>query len=294
MQQLAGAVGRMGNRHFNFFLVRGTQAALLECGVTAAAAVVRQEWERGEMGTTPPAYLVVMHAHFDHICGLPLLRRTFPAARVLASEYARKVMSRPHVLQGFWDQDAMMTEVLRQQGMVAGEFELERPETLPVDEVLGEGSRLDLGDGRCLQFMHAPGHSPCGLAAYLPSEQVMFPSDAAGFQISEREIFPTYFQGYEMYLETIRRLASFPTRVVAVPHETIWCGAEVEAFYQRALAAAEHAHSWIRQMLEAGTDPESMEEILFEHYYRGDLRIYTPENIRGCVRLLITRTSETL
>jgi len=132
------------------------------------------------------------------------------------------------------------------------------------------------------------------VACYLPGEQVMFLSDAAGFQISDTEIFPIFFQGYEMYVETIKRLMGFPTRVLGIPHERIWVQDEVPFFYQRALDSAQQAFDSIEKMLDKGMDEEIMERQLLSYYYKGDLRIYTPENIETCVKLLIQRVKECL
>ncbi|NLU50533.1 MAG: MBL fold metallo-hydrolase [Syntrophomonadaceae bacterium] len=293
MKRISDNVRCLGNRHFNFFVVGKTEAAVIECGVTGAVINFRQQWE--EMFPKPKIrYLVGMHAHYDHICGIPSLRKLFPGAAVAASAQAQKVMARPRILAGFFQQDARTVEVLLNEGYLSEPVAVPEVERIEVDYLLSDGEVFNLGDGIKLEIIAAPGHSPCSLAAYLAGDQVMFLSDAGGFQISDTEIFPIFFQGYDLYMETIKRLMGYPTAVLGIPHERIWTGEGVRSFYRRALHAAEEAFVHIRGLTEAGVAGEEIREILFTHYYRGNLRIYTQENIRTCIDLLVRRVQECL
>lgn len=187
-----------------------------------------------------------------------------------------------------------MVNVLVQQGMLAEAVKVPETQTIATQVILEDGDILKIEAGCTLEIIAAPGHSPCSMAAYMPEDRVLFISDVAGFQISDQEIFPIFFQGYEMYMDSIRRMRGYPARLVAIPHETIWSGDDIPAFYERALQAAQQAFRSIRDMSEAGVEHEQMVKTLFEHYYRGDLRIYTPENINLCVNLLIKRVQECL
>lgn len=235
-----------------------------------------------------------MHAHFDHICGIPYLREMFPQALVASSPYASKVMQKQQVMEGFFTQDGEMVKVLMAQGMLEAAVEVPEPQPLPVQIILADGDMLESGDGCRLKIIAAPGHSPCSLAAYMPEDKVLFASDVAGFQISDEAIFPIFFQSYEMYMDSIKRIQGYPARVVGIAHGTLWTGEQIPAFYERALGAARDAFERIRVMSDNGIDHQQMVDILFRHYYRGDLQIYTPENITLCVNLLIKRVQECL
>ena len=145
-----------------------------------------------------------------------------------------------------------------------------------------------------IKVLDAPGHSPCSLACYLPAEQVMFISDACGFQISDEDIFPVFFQAYDIYLETIKRLMSYPSKLLAIPHERIWTGRNIDAFYRRALSSAEQAFNIIRDLLDQGWEDEKIEKELLLAIIRSSLKIYTPENIQQCVQILLRRVKEKL
>lgn len=239
-------------------------------------------------------YLIASHAHFDHVCGIPALRALYPEASVLASAEAQKVLGKTKIVQNFFAQDEKMSAVLVADEILEAMPTSPQPEEIEIDQIIGEGEEINLHGGLKLQVIDAPGHSPCSLAFYLPQEQIMFVSDAGGFQISDDSLFPIFFQGYELYLETLKRLSGFPTRVLAIPHEKIWAQGEVQAFYDRAIKTAQDAHANIEKMLDKGMDDEEIKRNLFSYYYTGNLRIYTPENIITCVELLLRRVKEDL
>jgi 2-aminobenzoylacetyl-CoA thioesterase len=293
IMQLTENVALLGNRHFNFFVVGQKEAAVVECGVTGGVYSFKQQW--AELGTKPEiTYLVASHAHFDHVCGIPALHELFPQAEVVASSEAQRILNRAKVIRNFFEQDDKMSAVLTAEGIIPEIPLTPAPATIGVDRIVAEGERINLTGGVALSALYAPGHSPCNLAFYMPQDEVMFISDAGGFQISDDSIFPIFFQGYDLYIETLKRLKGFPTRVLAIPHERIWAGDEVGAFYDRALETARTAFVSIESMLDSGCSEEDMKLILYSRYYRGNLRIYTPENIKICVELLIRRVKECL
>jgi glyoxylase-like metal-dependent hydrolase (beta-lactamase superfamily II) len=274
-------------------MVGERETAIVECGVTGGAVSLEAQWSQLERKPNVK-YLVAMHAHFDHVCGIPRLREFFPEAQVLASEKAQKVLAKPKIVANFFHQDGKMSETLVRDGILSKKPPSPQPSRIEVDQIIGDGDVIELAKDVKLEVIAAPGHSPCGVACYLPRDRVMFLSDAGGFQISDEDIFPIFFQGYDIYVQTNKILMSFPTRALCLPHGTIWGGDEVNLFYHRALESAKTAFDNIRTMLDDGIDEETMKAELFSRYYRGALRIYTPENIDICVELLIQRVKECL
>ncbi|NIQ39751.1 MAG: MBL fold metallo-hydrolase [Proteobacteria bacterium] len=293
MKKLTDNVFLLGNRHFNYFMVGERETAIVECGVTGGVVSLEAQWSQLESKPNVK-YLVAMHAHFDHVCGIPRLREFFPQAQVLASEKAQKVLAKPKIVTSFFDQDGKMSETLVRDGILSMKSPPQKPTRIEVDQIIRDGDVIELANDVKLEVMAAPGHSPCSVACYLPQDRVMFLSDAGGFQISDEDIFPIFFQGYDRYVQTNEILMGFPTRALGLPHGTIWGGDEVNLFYQRALESARTAFDSIRTMVNDGIDEETMKGELFSRYYRGALRIYTPENIDICLELLIRRVKECL
>ena len=284
---------QLGNRHFNYFIVGQEEGAIIECGVTGGVISLSRQWVQLER-KTKICYLIASHAHFDHVCGIPNLRALYPEASVLASAEAQKVLGKTKIVQNFFAQDEKMSAVLVAEGILEEIPISPQPESIKIDQIIGEGEDIHLQGGLKIRVVEAPGHSPCSLAFYLPQDKIMFVSDAGGFQISDDSLFPIFFQGYELYLETLKRLRGFPARVLAIPHERIWVQGEVQAFYDRAIKTAQDAYANIERMLDSGLDEEAIIHDLFSYYYHGNLRIYTTTNITTCVELLLRRVKECL
>lgn len=283
----------IGNQHFNHFIVGREKAAVVECGVSGSTVSYRQQWEALE-DKPNVAFLIASHAHFDHVCGIPVLRDLFPQAQLAASAEAKKVLANPKILRNFFAQDDRMSDLLKQEGIINEEAITPAPAEIAVDTIIEGGDYVDLDQGLKLEVIDAPGHSPCNLAFYLPNDQVMFPSDTAGFQISDQSIFPIFFQDFHLYMESITKLMDYPTKILAIPHERIWVGDEIPRFYQRALDTAQNAFDWIKEMLDKGLDDTAIKANLFNFYYRDRLKIYVPENISLCVELLLRRVKQCL
>jgi glyoxylase-like metal-dependent hydrolase (beta-lactamase superfamily II) len=289
VKRISDRVAVCGNDHFHHYLVGGDPAVLIECGVSASARDLASQLS--EAGLPAPGSLLAMHAHFDHVCGIPVLRGHFPDAEVLASPAAARVLGKPKVVAGFFEQDRKMQETLS-GAPATDDFPAAAPERIPVDRTVEGGDRVPLGGGRFLELIDAPGHSPCGLAAWLAEDRVLFVSDSLGFQISDEEIFPVFFHAYRDYIDTIQRLAAYPAQVLAFPHERIWRGARATEVFERTLQSARKLRQEIVSELESGRAEAELKPALFKRFYRGDLRIYTPDNIRLCVDLLVRRSLE--
>ncbi|MHB8157710.1 MAG: MBL fold metallo-hydrolase [Desulfocucumaceae bacterium] len=286
----------LGNSHFRIYLIGSEQKILLECGVSGVVPLVKSQVE--EKSCKRVGHLVAMHAHFDHVCGIPGLQGIFSEAVTAASQKAAEVLSRLSVLERFFKEDAAMTETLQglnhtgcEVGGGAGSFT--PPAGITVGRVINDGELWQLGTGLSVHFSLAPGHSPCGLVAYCPEKEILFSSDSAGFPVDKKTVFPIFFDGYQAYVQTLKRMMDLPVTVLAGAHEDIINGRrEVADYLHLALAWAEEIREEIIDGLRRGIDRETLARRIFDRFYRGNLKIYTGENIMLCSRLIVKRAEE--
>lgn len=283
----------LGNYHFNVYLVQGDECALVEAGMGCSADSVIQQVEQLGIPKEKVKYILAMHAHPDHSTGIPFLLAAFPHARVAASAAAQKMLSRDKAVRAFFKEDEEMSSILLQRGEIEKMPSLPSVMEMPVHLTVGEGDSIELGKGVKLEIYYTPGHSQCSLSAYLPSERVLFISDAAGFLSAPNLIFPIFFSGYGLYLDSLRRLRGMPADVLALPHENCFVtGQEISAFWDFAESETVKMYQQIKRWLEEGRLMEEMVEDIFAEHYKESLCIYTPRNIRGCAENLIKRVQE--
>lgn len=261
----------LGNGHFNHYIVGTSQAALIEGGMSAGIPSFKQQWESLEI---KPAisHIIALHSHFDHVCGIPAFRQMFTEAVVCASAGTERLLSKEKVCKAIQLGDQLVSDVYYNDHRIS-----EKPAPfdialLKIDQVVGEGDVFELGSDLTLQIIETPGHSSCSISAYLPQEEVMFVSDAAGTAISPEVIAPVFFQDYDLYLDSIRKLMDYPTRILAVGHGEVVIGTEkVQSFYRRSLDSAQNAFEAIKKELTAGTDTEELARQLYDQYMTGGL-----------------------
>lgn len=293
-RKITEGVYLVGNHFFRSYLVRGEICALVEAGVTWSAPQVVKQLEELGMAPEELQYLIISHAHFDHVCGIPGLQKAFPHLRILASGAAARVLGKTKVVTGFFSEDVALAKNLRDKGQVMQAVSIpEPPVTITVDLVINEGDKLDLGKGVILHFKLLPGHSPCSMAAYLPLEQVLFAADCAGYPISEDTIFPMYFAGYKDYVTGIKKLQNIEASVLAAPHELLLSGSgDISRFFRQSLASTMELYEVILENYRIGRSQDEISQGLFQRFYRGGMANYSTGNIRVCTDLLVRRTIE--
>ncbi len=290
MRQVSNHVRLLGNGFFNFYLVGNKTAALVECGTTAAAQIFREEW--ADLAEKPAVkYIIALHSHFDHICGIPLLLDMFPDAKVVASSAAQKTMAREEIMADHFRNDALVSQTYLDNGFIdqipdVGQLAC----ALKVDMVVGEGDTLNIEPGLSIKILDAPGHSVCSIAAYIPEDQVMLVSDAVGFVATSGIMPPIFFQGYDLYVDTIQKLKQYPTQVLGGAHGGLAVGDKVAQLYEQSLASAEDVCTWIMEQLQAGMSEDDLTSMLYDTYMKDGLSYYPKEMMMAVMNLIIKRS----
>ena len=292
--QLTDHVKTFGNRHFHIFALGSKPTVLIEGSVSAAASVAAMQLKK-EDTTDSLNRLVIMHAHFDHVCGTQVLLRHFPQLKVAASSIAKDILQNPKILRHFTSEDLSTAQMLRQKGMAEDNVPKFKPEPIRVDEIIQEDTIWKFEPRLSLQFYSAPGHSPCSMAAYLPEEEVLFTSDAAGFFNNDLDIFPLFFEDYDKYFQTINRLSQLPVSILAGGHNNILQGAkQVKEFWVKTKAITEKTREKIVTALKKGQTEQEVAEQLFNECYIDNMRVYSDNNMRICCDYLVKRAKATI
>ena len=249
--QIADDLWMLGSHEYPVYLATGDgDALLIEGGTGPMASLVVEQLDALAVRAASVRRLVLLHAHPDHVMGVPGFRDLAPEVRVLGSAVARQTLAAEKAVRFFAQIDAAITDALLDRGLIEARH---RPKplaapTIVVDETIAEGDRVAIGRFD-FQVLAAPGHSDCSLALFEPRERILFSSDAAGYRMSDGAYWwPNYFADYQAYLDTIRRLGALGAETLCQGHHGAILGRdEVQAFFQ---CAAEVTEGYDRRFID--------------------------------------------
>ena len=159
---------------------------------------------------------VASHTHFDHIgCHHEFPRRAVhrAEAHLLAQPGRSETLADPYV-------DDLIFETLPPEPYQSFTYEVT---PAPATQLLEDGDILPLGSRR-FQVIHAPGHSPGGIALWEAATGVLISGDTI---YDGQLIDDTYHSDIADYAASLRRLRDLPARVVHGGHFASFSGARM-------------------------------------------------------------------
>ena len=230
---------------------------LFDCGTTCTVTKLIRNLEAVD-------YIVVSHAHFDHISGLAVLKSYFPNARVFAHEQIKGLVKKERVIEIWNRENREFCEKFREEVI---DFNLNF-------EIL-EVEKIDL-DG--VEVVETPGHSPDSISL-LDENGVMLVADALGYPLSSKNI-PMYFYSFSEYVKSIEMIGQMADKL-CLGHN----GAVFDVGYCE--VALEEAFR-LKKEIQEGLD----EKELFKRIYVEELSFYPVSTIEGVAKLLVKRSLE--
>ena len=118
----------------------------------------------------------------------------------------------------------------------AGKWKPELPLSEPfrpfeVKRVLENGERLNLGSGLSVQVIATPGHTWDFLSYYIPERKILIASEAVGCADTTGYVVTEFLVDFEVYLESLTRLAALDVEVLCPGHRLVYTGPEVADFF---------------------------------------------------------------
>lgn len=187
----------------NIWHVRGRDRDML---VDSGMGVVSlRQWV--PLVTEKDLIAVASHTHFDHIgCHHEFTHRAVHVAEaeLLAHPTRQNTLADPYVT------DEIFTALPPEP--YCSHCYAVRP--APATRILEDGDIIDLGD-RTFEVIHTPGHSPGGIALWEAASGVLFSGDIV---YDGPLIEDTYHSNAADYLASMKRLLSYPVRIVHGGH----------------------------------------------------------------------------
>ena len=285
-QQLRSNLWLLGTFNYNSYLIAGDKAsALVEVSVSAVVDRVINQIKSLEIA---PDFLILTHPHADHFTGLSALVDEYPNARVVAAEGAEKFVLHPKATGMLVNEDLHMTRTLEAMGVQPGRSPIEEV-TFPKPAIVVQDSlELDLGS-ITVWLRQVSGHSPGNLVVHVPELETVLLSDSLGFRFSNGVFLPLFFTGFKAYLKTLDYLQDLNPSIVGLGHQGPLVGDDARKGLDLARDAALELQNRIRN---DSRDDQALVEELVGQYYRDEFLLYTEDNIRNCMALLVKRVRE--
>lgn len=216
--RIAEGLYLLGRQENLMYLVRGQKNMIIGGGMTWIIPELEEQLGGMGIGSGDIDYLVVQHAHFDHIGAIPYLLRCFPSIKVLGTAAAKTTLAKEKIIQYMELANKVMAGYKGSSDCYE-KYDM-RFSLIKIDGTVGNDTVIDLGKNLRIEFIEVPGHSPCALAVYIPSLKAIFPTDAALCPVGsiDRLARPSPQYDYSLYKQSLQKILSHDIEICCFDH----------------------------------------------------------------------------
>ena len=227
----------VGHPAMPVYLLDGSKPAVFDAGL-AFLGRMYVDGIRQFIGQRDLHYCFLSHSHFDHCGSVAVLRKAYPNLKVVASANVRRVLGRPNAV-------ALMGELTRAAEQLSGKIGIEADrfdpfEPFEVDIALSDGDRLELSDELILEAMETPGHTRDSLSYFIPRNNILLCSEAAGIPDAAGYVVSEALVDYDQYFKSLMRLSRVNCEVLCLGHRQALTGMDVRRYFQQSIADCRH------------------------------------------------------
>ncbi len=276
-QKVSEEIEYLGTTDMCVYLLKGREYMFIEGGMSyVVPTLLRQLDERGVDQSKITKFLI-LHSHFDHCGVVPFFKRRLPQIEVLASARTKEVYGKEKAIHFIRERNRAMIEYYGMQ-REAAEFNLDFDE-IPVDRVIKEGDRVDLGNGLIVEFTEVPGHSSCSIAAYVGKIRALFASDAAGIPNERGIIYPIGNENFIQFQRSLAKLNEYDVESLCAARNGVFMGKDGREFISKTMRAAEQLRQEVIKRFGETGDRERVTTELCDRIYAEVKTVDIPKEI---------------
>ncbi len=234
------------------YLLDGEKPAIFDAGL-AFLGNIYADGIRQILGRRNLHYCFLTHSHFDHCGSVAVLKKSFPALKVVASEKTKNVLGRPNALALIRKLTQAAEPLAISIGIELAEFE--RFEPFEVDVTLKDGEFIELSRDLTVQVLETPGHTRDCLSYFIPQKKVLLCSEAAGIPDATGYIVSEALVDYDQYYESMSRLSEVEYEVLCLGHRQALNGQDANNYFQKSMT---HCRDFLnlveKSLIEEGGD----------------------------------------
>jgi glyoxylase-like metal-dependent hydrolase (beta-lactamase superfamily II) len=233
------------------YLLATQQPVLFEAGFHCAGRLY-EEGIKSVINGRYPEILFLTHVHWDHCGATTYLKKIFPGLKVAASMRSADIVKRPNAqaLMAKLSQD-VISFVARIEGVDSGKLIRGPFEPFEVDIILEDGQVFDIGGGLTVQVFATPGHTRDMFSYYIPEKRILFATESAGVLDQANQLIPEFLIDYDLYMMSLKRLASLDVDVLCQGHHFVFVGDDVKKFFDLSFQASEQFQKDVQELLKS-------------------------------------------
>ena len=213
--QLSENVYQVTTAVSSHFLALGETTALIDSGIDATVSALEEELSPLYQGDGGLDYILLTHAHFDHLGGVAQLKKNHPELKLAASTNTVEILSDESQIKSFYEQNKTVSDALNYKSKLKL---ADWKNALKVDLVLGDGDSIDLGDGVEVKAITCPGHSKDSMAYFILPDALLQAGEAVGGYHGREIIAPAFAYNYQEYLNSLDKLTNLEISGLGLPH----------------------------------------------------------------------------
>ncbi|MCQ2055983.1 MAG: MBL fold metallo-hydrolase [archaeon] len=253
-----------------FLITTEDKAALVDTGFAVGANHVVNNIEKILYGRNLD-YVILTHSHYDHVSGIPLIRKNWPNAKILSASHAAEVFRRPGAIKIMEHMNYAAAQMLKKK--ISFNIDLS---CLQTDIVIGNGDVIDLGSTK-FEVIEAPGHTWDSLAFWCKSENLMISCETMGVPSGKNSVLPAYLVSYKRAMNFIKLVDKLDPQQMLVAHNGVFNAGETRKYIDEALHWNEYCKSRIMTLHREGLCLSDIKQTIKDELYTDVIKEKQPE-----------------
>ncbi|MBP0963358.1 MAG: hydrolase, partial [Oscillospiraceae bacterium] len=166
---------------------------------------------------------------------------------------------------------------------------------LRIDQIVGEGDIIDLGDVT-VRELENPGHTKCCLV-FVAGEEYIFPSETTCYKSRSGKVYPAFLSGCADSLTSLYHCAEQHITKIMAPHYGLVTDSSPQEYWQACLESILESRDFIVECGKKGMDEDQILRAYEVRFRDDEIRAEQPDhafdiNTRSMIRTVLREYNE--
>jgi glyoxylase-like metal-dependent hydrolase (beta-lactamase superfamily II) len=230
------------------YLLDGEVPILFEAGFYCMAKFYERDI-RNILKNRVPHMLFLSHVHYDHCGASSYFKKVFPDLTIVASKRASEIIKRPGAQKLMKKLSNNVIKIVSSMPEIDRELILLDPfEPFEVHMTPEDNTTINIGKVT-IRVLATPGHTRDLFSYYLPQRKILFSTEACGTRDQMGHINTEFLVDYEMYMTSLKRLASLDIDILCPGHHFVFTDDDVKKYFLESIRNAEYFKNHVTELL---------------------------------------------